>query len=325
MNCLCCGKPLRQAEESAGWHRNCILRFFGVSEIPEIRIDDQTLELLAEETADKGYTIPGVQKKLSLHLSKSGKTSRLTLLNYPAGYILKPQVEEFRAMPEAEQLVMCMADAAGIATVPHALVQNNGTFAYITKRVDRVFEKDMPVQKLAMEDFCQLDLRLTQDKYKGSYERCAAILNRYSGRSGLDRTEFFMRVVFSFLVGNSDMHLKNFSLLETAEASGEYVLSPAYDLLPVNVLMPEDKEQLALALNGKKTHIRRKDWFIFAGHCGISEKSAEKMIAGILAKKPVFIAMCRESLLPEDLKDSLAALMEERAASLQGSGTEKQE
>lgn len=219
-------------------------------------------------------------------------------------------------MPEAEQLVMCMADAAGIATVPHALIKNGGSFAYITKRVDRVFTKDMPVQKLAMEDFCQLDLRLTQDKYKGSYERCASIISRYSSRSGLDRAEFFMRVVFSYLVGNSDMHLKNFSLLETAEASGEYALSPAYDLLPVNVLMPEDAEQFALALNGKKAHIRREDWFVFAEHCGISEKSAEKMIAGILARKPAFLAMCRESLLPGDLKDSLAALMEERAAGL---------
>ena len=317
MNCLCCGKPLRPAEESAGWHKRCIRRFFGTAEIPEIRIDDQTLELLSVETTGKGYTVPGVQKKLSLHLSKDTDAPRLTLVNYPAGYILKPQVEEFRAMPEAEQLVMCMADAAGIATVPHALVQNGGTFAYITKRVDRVFAKAAPVQKLAMEDFCQLDLRLTQDKYKGSYERCAAILGRYSGRSGLDRTEFFMRVVFSYLVGNSDMHLKNFSLLETAAASGEYVLSPAYDLLPVNVLMPEDTEQLALALNGKKAHIRRKDWFVFAEHCGISEKSAEKMIAGILARKPEFLVLCRESLLPDDLKNSLAALMEERAADLQ--------
>ena len=126
-----------------------------------------------------------------------------------------------------------------------------------------------------------------------------------------------MRVVFSYLVGNSDMHLKNFSLLETAEASGEYMLSPAYDLLPVHVFMPEDTEPLALALNGKKTHIRRKDWFVFTEHCGISEKSAEKMIAGILARKPAFLALCRESLLPDDLKASLTALMEERAADLQ--------
>lgn len=78
---------------------------------------------------------------------------------------------------------------------------------------------------------------------KGSYERCAKIIERYSSRKGLDITELYLRLVFSFLVGNSDMHLKNFSLIETEEGSGKYVLSPAYDLLPVNVVMPEDKEQ----------------------------------------------------------------------------------
>ena len=89
-------------------------------------------------------------------------------------------------------------------------------------------------------------------KYKGSYERCAKIIDRYSVRKGLDLTELYLRLVFSFIVGNSDMHLKNFSLIETEEGSGKYLLSPAYDLLPVNVIMPEDKEQFALAMNGKK-------------------------------------------------------------------------
>ena len=127
-----------------------------------------------------------------------------------------------------------------------------------------------------IEDFCQLDLRLTQDKYKGSYERCAKIIERYSSRKGLDMTELYLRLLFSFLVGNSDMHLKNFSLIETKEGSGKYVLSPAYDLLPVNVIMPEDKEQFALTMNGKKTHIRRKDFLVFAEECGMPRSSAEK-------------------------------------------------
>ena len=316
MNCLCCGRPLHESDRESGWHRRCIQRFFGTSVMPEIRINDKTLKLLAAESAGKGYTVPGVQKKLSLHLSKEGGIPRLTLMNYPAGYILKPQVEEFRAMPEAEQLVMCMAENAGIDVVPHALVRDGDTYAYITKRVDRIFLKNEPVRRMGMEDFCQLDLRLTQDKYKGSYERCAKIISRYSDRAGLDETELFMRLVFSFLVGNSDMHLKNFSLLETEEASGKYMLSPAYDLLPVNVLMPEDMEQTALTLNGKKAGIRRKDWFAFAANSGIPEKSAGKMMAAILEKKESFLTMCRESLLPDDLKNSLMMLIEERAASL---------
>ncbi len=310
MNCLCCGKPLK-TDEPSGWHKACVKRFFGTSIIPELEIDNSALEHLAIETAGKGLTIPGVQKKLSLHLMSEGRKPQLTLVNYPTGFILKPQVEDFRAVPEAEHLVMSMADAAGISTVPHALVRGGGNLAYITRRIDRVFGKDN-VEMLAMEDFCQLDLRLTQDKYRGSYERCAKVIERYSSRSGLDLSELFYRLIFCFITGNSDMHLKNFSLIETAERSGKYVLSPAYDLLPVNVIMPEDVEQTALALNGKKQNIRRRDFLVFADECGITRQSAEKMMRKLLSMKPKFLAMCGESFLPEDMKRRFAGLIEER-------------
>lgn len=311
MNCLCCGKPLRAENAQSGWHKSCIKRFFGTTRLPQIAIDESTLESLATESTNRGYTVPGVQKKLSLHLFSQKSNPRLTLVNYPTGYILKPQVAEFEALPEAEQLVMTMADAVGISTVPHALMMGNGSLAYITKRVDRVFKKKN-MQMLAMEDFCQLDLRLTQDKYKGSYERCAKIIDRYSSRSGLDMTELYLRLLFSFVVGNSDMHLKNFSLIETAEGSGQYLLSPAYDLLPVNVVMPEDKEQFALAMNGKKTNIRRKDFLVFADECAIARSSAEKMIERTVSQKGEFIRMCNQSLMPERLKERFITLMEER-------------
>ena len=213
-------------------------------------------------------------------------------------------------MPEAEQIVMCMADATGISTVPHALIKSGDNLAYITKRIDRIFGKT-DIKMLAMEDFCQLDLRVTADKYKGSYERCAKVIGRYSSQIGLDMAELFMRLVFSFVVGNSDMHLKNFSLIETEEASNTYVLSPAYDLLPVNVIMPEDTEEFALALNGKKTHIRKKDFFVFSEGCGILKASAQKMIAKIVSMKPKYIDMCNGSLLPDHLKERFAQLIEQ--------------
>ena len=136
MNCLCCGKPLHSGDES-GWHKACIKKFFGTNRLPEIEIDDKTLELLAIETTSNGFTVPGVQKKLSLHLLSDSSNPRLTLVNYPTGYILKPQVAEYEALPESEQLVMSMADAAGISTVPHGLIRSGDGLAYITKRVDR--------------------------------------------------------------------------------------------------------------------------------------------------------------------------------------------
>ena len=315
MNCLCCGKPIKDNSGNSGWHKTCIKKFFTTAVIPEIEITDSVLEELAKESTNKGYTIPGVQKKLSLHLSKE-VYPRLTVVNYPTGYILKPQVKEFRALPEAEHLVMSMADKAKIRTVPHALVKSKDSYAYITKRIDRVFSKDSNVKLIAMEDFCQLDLRLTQDKYKGSYERCGNIIKKYSSRSGLDMSELFYRLVFSFIVGNSDMHLKNFSLIESESGSGEYHLSPAYDLLPVNIIMPEDKEEFALPINGKKRNIHRKDFLIFAAGCGIAKLAAEKMIEQLIFMEPVFIDMCCNSLMPQDMKEAFIELVDKRVSAL---------
>lgn len=316
MICLCCGKPLGN-DPGNSWHKACIKRFFGTAGIPELEIDKETLEQLAKYSTNKGLTVPGVQKKLSLHLHSEKGNNRLTLVDYPTGYILKPQVEDFVCMPESEQLVMCMADVTGISTVPHALVRKGSEFAYITKRVDRVIDSS-GVRKLAMEDFCQLERRLTVDKYKGSYERCAKVVKAYSSQMGLDLAELFMRLVFSFVVGNSDMHLKNFSMIETSEASGEYILSPAYDLLPVNIIMPLDTEECALSLNGKKANLKKSDFLSFAERSGISIISAEKMIKKIVSTKEKYIQMCKESFLPDDLKISMINLIEERCKVLKG-------
>lgn len=314
MRCLCCGKTLSTPNET-GWHKACIKRFFGTTELPEIDINNETLNLLATETTNKGFTVPGVQKKLSLQLISDGSKPRLTLVNYPTGYILKPQVEEFEALPESEQLIMEMADMAGISTVPHALIKGSGGLAYITKRVDRNLTKDN-IEMLAMEDFCQLDLRLTEDKYRGSYERCAKIIKKYSSRIGIDITEFYIRLVFCFIVGNSDMHLKNFSLIETTEGSQEYVLSPAYDLLPVNANLPEDKEQFALTMNGKKMHILKGDFLKFASTCDIPRKTAIKLIQNLVSYTPKWLKMCDDSILPDDLKERLRQIIIERTGVL---------
>ncbi len=314
MNCLCCGKPI-SSDNGSGWHKACIKRFFGTSKLPTIEVDDQTLDHLAAETTRKGFTVPGVQKKLSLHLMSDRKAPRLTLVNYPTGYILKPQVSEFQALPESEHLIMSMADITGISTVPHALIRGNTGLAYITKRIDRHIEDDT-VHMLAMEDFCQLDLRLTEDKYRGSYERCANIIKQYSSRIGIDMSEFFIRLVFSYIVGNSDMHLKNFSLIEIKESSGIYILSPAYDLLPVNANMPADDEQFALPMNGKKRNIHRKDFLVFAEHCNISRSTADKIIQNVISFVPTYLSMCEASLLPSELKNRLYNIIEDRSQNL---------
>ena len=147
MKCLCCGKTINQnaaeSEKKWQWHKKCVVNFFHTKEMPVLDITKEQLEFLVNETVNEGLTVPGVQKKLSLHLS-SDIDARLTIVDYPTGYILKPQTEEFENMPEFEDLAMRLAEIMGIQTVPHALIKMNGEYAYITKRIDReITEKEI--------------------------------------------------------------------------------------------------------------------------------------------------------------------------------------
>ena len=289
----------------------CSADFFGLKELPAIDIDKETLEELALKSSSLGLTVPGVQKKLSLHLSDEG-SSRLTLVGHPAGYILKPQTEDFEQLPQSEDLVMDIAEMMGVRVVPHGLIEVDNKWAYISKRIDRLNN-----EFYAMEDFCQLSGRLTLDKYKSSYERCAGIIKRYSVMPGFDMSEFYLRLLVCFVTGNSDMHLKNFSLIERDPGSREYVLSSAYDLLPVNVIIPEDTEETALTLNGKKSNLKRKDFLTFADIAGLNNKAATHMIDSVVRRKEEAIRMCRESYLNSELKKGMIALIEERSDRLQ--------
>lgn len=307
--CLCCGKNLNLPNENQ-WHTKCCYKFFGTTIFPKIDISKEILEKLAIESVSKGYTVAGVQKKLSLHLSKE-KDHRLTLVGYPSGYILKPQTDDFQNLPEMENLVMKMAELTGIKTVPNALIKINNQLAYITKRIDRI-QNDKKTELCAMEDFCQLSERPTEDKYKSSYEKCVKVIRQYSSRSGFDISDFFYRLLFCFITGNSDMHLKNFSLIENMPGSRDFFLSAAYDLLPVNIALPEDKEELALTMNGKKSNIHRKDFIDFAKASGINEKIAEKMISRIISYKEKFISTIKDSFLNEDLQEEFIKLLNDR-------------
>ncbi|PRD57025.1 HipA domain-containing protein [Sphingobacterium gobiense] len=167
-------------------------------------------------------------------------------------------------MPEVEDLTMHLAELFKIETAEHALIQTStGELAYITKRFDRKKKK-----KVHVEDLCQLSELLTEQKYNSSYERVGKIIKQYATNSGLDVIKYFRLVLFSFLTGNNDMHLKNFSLMHT---DGGIILSPAYDLLNVNLIYPKDKEDVALTLGGRKRKVKRPDFDQFAASLGISE------------------------------------------------------
>ncbi|MDY0289087.1 MAG: HipA domain-containing protein [Sphaerochaeta sp.] len=249
----------------------------------------------------------GVQKKLSLTLiTERGQTPRLTIVDTPTGFILKPQSSEYAQLPEAEDLVMRMADTATITTVPHALIHlDDGTLAYITKRIDRKGKR-----RIAMEDFCQLSERLTEDKYKGSYEMCAKLIKKWSSRPLLDVTNFYYLLLFSFVTGNSDMHLKNFSLI--ADSSGNQVLAPAYDLLPVNLIVEDDTEEMALTLCGKKAKLTYATFLQLGEHMGISALVVHNLIQKLKNLEPAFMEIIETSFVSEGMKASMQQLVSER-------------
>lgn len=318
MKCLCCGKVITknasESEKKWQWHKKCIKKFFHTEEMPVLDITKDQLEVLANKTVNEGLTVPGVQKKLSLHLS-SDLNARLTIVDYPTGYILKPQTEEFENMPEFEDLAMRLAEIMGIQTVPHALIKMNSEYAYITKRIDReITEKE--IKLYAMEDFCQLSYRLTQDKYKGSYEQCGRIIKKYSITPGLDMSELFLRVLGSFVMGNSDMHLKNFSLKETEPGNRNFQLSKAYDMLPVNIIMPEDKEQFALTINGKKRNIHKKEFRLLAESCEIPANAAQRMMKKLCSLKDKLLNQVETAYLSEEQKEKVKELISERIEAL---------
>lgn len=251
--CLSCYGGLTEAEQD--FHAACARKFFGAPEPPLLPYSEADWEPLAREAIQLQTTITGVQAKLSLHITGDRQDAkRFTLVGLQGGYILKPPTIHYPQLPEVEHLSMRLAEIAGIQTVPNSLIRmQSGELAYLTQRVDRTARG-----KLAMEDLCQLSERLTEDKYRGSYEQVARTILRYSAAPGLDLVNFWEQVLFCFLTGNADMHLKNFSLLDRPGRG--MTLSPAYDLVNTALVNPSDPEELALTLNGKKRKLRKGDF-----------------------------------------------------------------
>ena len=274
--CLVCGLPV---SEGSSYHASCSKDLFGNGTAPTFTYSMAELNELAKRLVLSRVSVPGVQAKLSVHLERAeGSSDRLTLVGLDGNYILKLPTSMYPELPESEHFAMTLAWLCGIETAAFGLVRlESGAFAYITRRMDR--EDGMK----HMIDFCQLTDRRTSRKYYGSHEQISRALRRYSSSSGADVVRFFEVLLFSFLIGNSDMHLKNFSLLR--EHDGMWHLSPAYDLVPVKVVLPADKDDLALTVNGKNCKLRASDFRIAAKTMGLTDvqyrRIAGRMIASI--------------------------------------------
>ncbi len=307
-----CLKRLEALNEKSElqWHLSCSKKFFNRDTPPLISLDNETFEELAIEASRGKSTITGVQRKLSLNFTND---ELFSLVNYPTEYILKAQSLEYEELPQLEALVMHLADKANINCVENGLMKiEDGSLVYITKRIDRVFEGDY-VEKIHMEDFCQLTERLTEDKYKSSYEQCAKVVKKYSSQIPLDLATLFYLILFSFVTGNSDMHLKNFSLYTPMQ--NQIVLAPAYDLLPVSLII-DDSEQMALTLLGKRSNIKGSDFLKLAENFSLNPKIAPRLIKRLINLEETFSEYIKRSFISSDYKTSLSALIGERLKDL---------
>jgi serine/threonine-protein kinase HipA len=309
--CLYCYKPL--APEEKDFHAACSKKIFGQPVPPVLPYSEEQLESLAAEVIKTHTTVTGVQPKISLHLTKGDDTQatkRFTIVGLWGGYILKPPTPNYPHLPEVEDLTMHLASVAKIKVVPHSLIRlQSGNLAYITKRIDRAKKG-----KLHMEDMCQLTERLTEDKYRGSYEQIAKTIEKYSATPGLDVVNFFELLLFSFLTGNADMHLKNFSLIH--QPGMGMVLSAAYDLVATALVNPADDEDIALTLNGKKKKIKKADFISAFNTLKLDEKQQNNIFKKMEKSKFKWVEQIDRSFLKDELKVKYKSLLEVRFSRL---------
>jgi serine/threonine-protein kinase HipA len=306
-NCLFCYKPL--AANELDFHTSCSKKIYGQPNPPALPYSEEDLEPLAKEVIQIQTAVTGVQAKLSLHISgnnKAGTERRFTLVGLWGGYILKPPTALYPHLPEVEDVTMHLAQLAKIKTAPHSLIRlQSGNLAYLTKRIDRNKKG-----KLAMEDMCQLTERLTEDKYHGSYEQIGKAIQKYSATPGLDVVNFFELVLFSFLTGNADMHLKNFSLLE--QPGMGMTLSPAYDLVNTVLVNPADEEDMALTLNGRKKKLKKQDFVAAMNTLKVEEKQQENIFNKMAKAMPKWQELIDRSFMTEAYKEQYKTILTER-------------
>ncbi len=307
--CLYCYQPLQENQKD--FHPQCAKKIFGVQEAPLLEYKYDELDHLAEQIIRAQTSLTGVQPKLSLNFNKHKGTNRLTIVGLWGDYIFKPQTVDYPQLPENEDLTMHLAECAKIKVVPHSLIrQADGSLGYITKRIDRTKEG----KKIDMEDMCQLTLHPTEYKYKGSYEQIAKMMMQYCDMPKLDLTNYMQLLLFCFVTGNNDMHLKNFSLYRPHKG---YQLSPAYDLVNIAIANPNDKEELALSLSGRKTKIELNNFIQSAATMGIEENVVRRLIANMLNALPKWRLLIQASFLDDKLKEKYTELVEERLSLLQ--------
>lgn len=306
--CLGCYEKLDK-ELPGNYHTACSKKLFGTEIPPEINFGLNDLEELAIKSLTNHLGITGVQPKISTQLEKkeNDPTHRLMIVEWEGNFILKPPTKQFPQMSVVEDLTMHMAELCGLTVARHGLIKlKTDELAYVTRRFDRPKKG----KKIAVEDFCQLSELLTENKYNSSVEKAGKIILKYATNTGLDVGRFFDLILFSYLTGNSDMHLKNFSLMRND--ANEILLSPFYDLLATKLLLLEDKEEMALTINGKKNKLKKDDFLVLGKNLSISDKVLEKSFERILKHIPDMKKLIEKSFISKELQEEYCKLIDSR-------------
>lgn len=311
--CLYCYHELE--EGLVDFHPGCARKFFGSKTAPILPYTRNNMAELARQVIRASTSVTGVQAKMSLNVNRGGKNepAKFTIVGLWGKYIFKPQSTRYPHLPELEDLTMKMAEVAHIRTARHTLIRlADGELGYLTLRMDRGKKNE----KISMLDMCQLTNRLTEHKYYGTYQQLAETIKKYSSAPMLDVQRFWELVLFSWMTGNSDMHCKNFSLIDAG--NGEYVLSPAYDLLAVLLADPDDTEEMAMSFSvgGKKSGFDRNTFMTAFVESGISVARSEKMIEQMKTHLPKWKELISQSFLPEKMKADYCILLDKRNEAL---------
>jgi serine/threonine-protein kinase HipA len=297
------------------FHAPCSQRFFGSVQPPLLPYSTSDLHQLASQIVAQSIAVTGVQPKLSLAFERNVQQGvyRLTLVGLWGNFILKPPNPQYPELVENEHATMRLAQVFGIETVPFSLIRlQSGEPAFLTRRIDRLPKNG----KLHMEDFCQITGRLTEYKYRGSMEQVAKVVRRFSADPGFDVLRLLELALFCFLTGNADMHLKNFSMI--THPGGEVRLAPAYDLVATKLAMPQDPEESALTINGKKSNLKPADFLALAETSAIPPKAAANVLNRFFKKIPGALASLETSLLSRNLQARYAEMLKERAGRIWG-------
>lgn len=303
--CMICYDSLDEGE--VVYHPACMNRVFQGPITPLVSLDESLLQSLANQQINKKLAVTGAQKKISLGLDGDGKATRLTMTDMWGHFIFKPGGPAPH-LPANEHLCMLLANTAGIQVADTALIPvSDGTMGFVSRRFDRGAEGE----KFHQEDFCQILGKDSYEKYNGSVEQIGKALKQHSDLPGDNLYRLVELTVFNFLIGNVDAHLKNFSLLYETPKGANRLLSPAYDLLSTDLYLVDDEES-ALAINGRKNNLKRKDFLTLAAHLGVNDKVFGGIVRRFEDVQPVWAELIEVSFLEKKKKRELIGLVGER-------------